>query len=349
MADKERIARLKQVQKIVSKLPFQTLLIEHATDIFYLTGLTLSKGMLLIDNRKSNLIVDGRYYEMATKKSPCPVTLLKKDALKDQTGLGFCQEHTSYARFLELKKISKKPTPIANPIDALRQIKDASELKKLKKAAILGSQGFRFVRKNIKQGITESQLALELEIFWKKRGIEDISFSPIVAFGENSAIPHHHPGSRRLKPGDTVLIDLGVKWQGYCSDMTRTFFFGKPPQKMREIYSIVLQAQENALKRCRAGASIETIERAAKETIERAGYTLPHGLGHGIGLDIHEQPFITQRAKNTRLKRGMVITIEPGIYLPKIGGVRIEDSLIIESQGHAILTHVSKKLDYVKL
>ena len=258
--------------------------------------------------------------------------------------LGFDSENTTHQSFLNLQMLLKETllVPFNNPIQKIRSIKEPAEITLLSEAASLGIQGFHHIKSLLKDGIRESEISAELEIFWKKKGGQGLAFEPIIAFGANSAMPHYRASGTQLEQGMTVLIDIGVKWKGYHSDMSRTFFWGSPPVQMSEIYSIVEEAQQRALALCKPGTLIGDLDSAARDYIASKGYgeNFMHSLGHGVGLEIHEWPLVCKREpyQNLPLEEGMVITIEPGIYLPGIGGVRIEDTVAITKIGYDNLT-----------
>lgn len=324
--------RIENLQKWMKKENVDGFIVDKPLDIFYLTGQLLSFGRLLVLPHEAYFFVDGRYFEIC-KKGPLPVYQtqgykkasvfakeLGKLLPKKGVSIGFDAGETSYSIFQDLKEvISGKESliPFHSPIERLRMIKDEKELALLKKAANLGSKGFDFVAKHLKTGITEKEMAAKLKNFWLEKGSEEVAFSPIIAFGEGSAFPHYHPKQRKLKQGDIVLIDIGVTLNHYRSDMTRTLFFGKPHPKLLEIYNIVKEAKESAEAICQDGVPIKAVDNAARSFITKAGYGphFSHGLGHGIGLETHEIPYL--RATNEEnLSKGMVVTIEPGIYLP---------------------------------
>lgn len=359
-------ARIRHVQKYLRSNKLDALLIDNVLNIFYLTGIELSLGTLLITQTFARLVVDNRYYESCKKHSPVPLILLKQNWLSNLLGkkqcskihtLGFDSENTSYDKYLAhrkdigvLKKESKgarkvQLKPVKNPIRYLRAVKDHDEIKALKKAAKLGSEGYDFVCSILKTGITELDVAQQLEIFWKQKGSKGVAFESIIAFGANSSMPHYKPSTDRLKKGLPVLIDIGVNLNHYHSDMTRVPFYGKPSKKMEEIYSVVLEAQEEAISLCAPGVSLSAIDAAARDHIASRGYGkfFTHSLGHGIGLEVHENPFF-KKTEDTVLQEGMVITIEPGVYLPGTGGVRIEDTILITNKGHENLTKRPKEL-----
>lgn len=357
--------RLENLQQILKKTSCDLFLVEDPTNLFYMTGFSLSTGFLLVHSQGAILMVDNRYYENCQKNSPFPVVLSDKtpwtsvvNRLSNIRKIGFDSETTSFQRYQQLEKeIALSPTPyqlipFENPVKKLRAVKDSEEINFLQEAARLGSAGYDYVLGLLHDGITEKEIALELEIFWKKRGSKALAFDPIIAFGKNSSMPHYRAGDVKLAKGMTVLIDIGVNLEHYHSDMTRTVFFGDPQDKMKEIYHIVLDAQENALALCKPGILIGELDQAARNYIAEKGYggNFGHSLGHGIGLEVHELPPIRNRppANEIALQEGMVITIEPGIYLPDVGGVRIEDTIVITGNGHKNLTNRPKELIIIK-
>lgn len=350
-------ARLKQLYDALRPLPCEALLIEHPTHLFYLTGLELSAGQLIVSPQATCLFVDGRYFEAASQQTLYPVQHLNNKVVKEWlTGhdihhLGFDQKYTSYQRFLEWKELAQEShqgsyfleiIPVESVVELLRAIKDPEEIACLRAAAQLGYRGYEHVVSLLREGITEAELAFELEFFWKKQGAQRLAFEPIIAFGPHSSMPHYRSGNTPLHFPQHVLIDIGVVFSHYCSDMTRVVFLGDPAPEMQKIYTIVQEAKQRALALCRPGTLIGELDRAAREWIASQGYGefFLHRLGHGVGLDIHELPFIRQESPFGKipLKPGMVITIEPGIYLPGIGGVRLEDTIVITDHGHENLT-----------
>lgn len=354
--------RLLNLQSELLNKKCDILIIEDVTNIFYMTGLELSTGKLLVDAEKAFLFVDSRYYENCQKHSPFSVILLEGNSLqkwfserKSLATVGFDSTTTSYNQYLDWKGLllevkkqigaskALKLVALKSPLRPLRIIKDEQEIALLKIAGALGSEGFDFLTNCLTAGVAENELALQLELFWKQKGAKGLAFDPIIAFGANASMPHYRPGGTRLKKGDSVLLDIGVNVQHYHSDMTRVLFFGNPSKKMEEIYLIVREAQKEALKLCAPGTPIKELDKAARSYIEEKGYgkQFTHNLGHGVGLEIHEAPTISQKApdKAVKLQEGMVITIEPGIYLPDIGGVRLEDTIVITSAGYENLTN----------
>lgn len=341
--------RIQKTAALLSEYHIDTLLIEDPINISYLTGLDISAGSLLI-GKKNALFLDGRYYEAL--KDVSPVKAMPLEAFSKELGkrLGFDQEKTSYARFLSLQKCIGKGSlhPVENIVkNKVRLIKSQKEIALMKEAADLGAKGFTHALKLLKTGISEEEVAQAIKIFWLENGADGTAFDPIIAFGANSANPHHRPTPKKLKKGDIVLIDLGVSLNKYASDMTRVVFFGKPKAQLISIYEIVHEACEKAIKLCAPGTPISSLDKAARSLIAKFGYAdyFTHSLGHGIGLEVHEAPNMSKTApKKGILEEGMALTIEPGIYLPSIGGVRIEDTIIITKNGSISITPLSKEI-----
>ena len=236
-------------------------------------------------------------------------------------------------------------TPLKDRIDALRCIKTEEELAYLAKAEEIGDRAFAKLLPLLKPGMTELEAAAELEYLMKKEGAEDLGFNTIVASGLNSSMPHAIPGEKKLEAGDFITFDFGCKYKGYCSDMTRTVVLGKASEKQKEIYGVVLKAQLAALDALKAGVSGSSVDKVARDIITEAGYgdCFGHGLGHSVGLFIHENPRLSP-SDDTILQAGMIETVEPGIYVPGFGGVRIEDMVIVTEEGHINLALSPKEL-----
>lgn len=344
-------SRLSQLQK---SLTVDVLLVEEEKDLYYLTGLNLSAGQLLITKKEACLFVDGRYREQAAKAAPCRVEGLNQELLLKElkshapATLGFDEKKSSYLSYEALKKIAlklkAKLVPLDSPVASLRAIKSPEEQEKLKKAANLGTRGFRHIKSLLKPGVMELELAAELQRFWWEHGGEGAAFRPIIAFGANTSNPHYTPTKTRLKKGDPILIDIGVTVEQYHSDMTRMLFLGEPSEKLAHAYHSVLRAQQAALALCKPGVTLGEVDKAARSVLEAEGLLefFPHSLGHGIGLDVHEFPFF--RDKSFVLKEGVALTIEPGVYFPGKGGIRIEDTILITAEGHENLTKIAKKI-----
>lgn len=339
--------RLKKLQLLLASEGCDGFIVDDTVNLYYLTGLQLSAGNLYVDPKGAILSVDGRYFEKCKKESPFPARLIKDRPFPEVSPkrLAFNSSST-YKSFIALQKeINSEMKPLDNPVLKIREIKEKSEIDKLRKAANLGCEGFDYVCTLLRSGVMEADIALELEIFWKRKGSKGAAFDPIIAFGANTSMPHYRAGITTLQIGQPVLIDIGVTLDQYHSDMTRVVFLGEPDSKLEEIYHIVRKAQEGALELCRPGTPIKELDDCARTIIAEAGYkdSFTHSLGHGIGLDVHELPQIRATTEG-KLIEGMVLTIEPGIYLPGLGGVRIEDTVVITQNGHENLTKRPKEL-----
>lgn len=333
------------------------LLITNPFNRKYMTGFTGTSGYVLIAGDRAALITDFRYIEQAAEQAKAyeiiqhglnPLeTILQTLQQWRIAKLGFEQDHFTYAEYLKYTNtMTSIQFVVTNRlVERLRQIKDAGELKTIQAAAELADRTFEHILKQIRPGVSERDLALEIEFFMRKHGATSSAFDTIVASGERSALPHGVASERILQSGDFVTLDFGALYQGYCSDITRTVVLGKATDRHREIYHIVLEAQQQAIAQIRPGMTGKEADALARSVIERFGYgeRFGHGTGHGIGLEIHEAPRLSRQGE-TRLEPGMVMTVEPGIYLPGFGGVRIEDDIVITEHGARLLTHADKQL-----
>lgn len=260
------------------------------------------------------------------------------------------KELLSYFRVEKLQGLfpTAQVVPIDEKISSLRLIKDEEEIKKMSESARWADYAVKLGLAALEEGRSELEVVAIIEYEQKKKGIKEMPAAPMVLFGENSSFAHGYPGNNRLKKGDFVMLDLGVKMDGYSSDITRTFVFGEESNQQREIYEVVLEANLKAIEKCQIGSVIGEIDKASREVIEKAGYGkyYPHRVGHGIGLEGHELPSMSSNNTDT-LKEGMIFTIEPGIYIPGIGGVRIEDEVVITKEGPELLTKYPKDLQII--
>jgi len=236
---------------------------------------------------------------------------------------------------------------LAPPIvESMRRLKDEAELAVMRRAIRVAEDAFEAMRKTIRSGQTELELAARLEYEMKCRGASAPAFPTICAEGANAAAPHAHPGRRKIKRGSAILFDWGARVGRYCSDLTRMLFLGSIPARLREVYSVVLEAQLAGVAAVRPGWRMCDVDDAARSVIKRAGFgdRFTHGLGHGLGLNVHEPPSLSWRSKE-ELEPGMLVTVEPGIYLPGVGGVRIEDDVLVTPKGNRVLTSLDKSLE----
>jgi Xaa-Pro aminopeptidase len=336
--------RLESVQKKLVEAKLDAVLIEEPLDLYYLTQLQLSTGKLLITTEGFHLFVDGRYLQAAQESKALEVSLDSSGKLlsflqeKNIHALGFDERHTSYERFLQLEAMHIKLISWNCFLKRLRAIKDEEELEKMRKSAALLWKGLEFILSKLHVGVKEKELSKAFEIFCLEQGADGLSFEPIIAFGANSAMPHYRSQATPLKEGDLVLIDIGLVLNRYHSDMTRVFFYKQENNELKRFYQIAQQAQKAALQLCRPGAIVKELDIAARHVMKEEGVEdlFLHSLGHGIGLETHEFPRLkcTSEDKDVVLESGMVITIEPGLYLPGLGGVRYEDTIIITPSGH---------------
>lgn len=333
-------------------LKLSALLITKPDNIFYLTGFRGSFGMVLVTQKKTFLITDFRYLirakkEVDTKKIEIVNLVDAQKLINKYKTIGFESGYVTVARFKRMKKVYPKITWKAQDglIEKMRIVKSDDEVKKMKKACQIGDKVLSLIKKELKVGITESTVEWRIRELIREHGGEGVSFDPIVAFGTHGSIPHHEVTNRKLKKGDAILLDFGVKYKGYCSDMTRMVYTSKPNAKQKLVYETVLEAQEKALKAVKAGVKISDLDKIARDHISDAGYgdKFGHSLGHGVGVEIHEEPSVSTNG-NGRLVEGMAITIEPGIYLAGWGGVRIEDLVIVTKKGCKILTKSGKEI-----
>jgi Xaa-Pro aminopeptidase len=322
----------------------------------YLSGFTGTSANLVITSHSAQLITDFRYVEQAGQQAPdftvvrherdilqCVGEEVKKQGVKR---LAFEQDYVTYALYQKLAGCTQgvELVPVQGMIEELRLIKTPEEIKVIKEAAHIADQAFAHILEFIKPGVTERQVANELEFTMRRLGATASSFDTIVASGPRSALPHGVATDKSIQSGELVTLDFGAYYQGYCSDITRTIAVGKPDPKLEEIYSIVLKAQLNGVQNIRPGMRGIEGDALTREIIREAGFAeyFGHGTGHGVGLEIHEGPTLSPRGEQ-KLEPGMVVTVEPGIYLPGLGGVRIEDDVVITEQGCDVLTSSPKE------
>ncbi|MDO4344575.1 MAG: aminopeptidase P family protein [Eubacteriales bacterium] len=335
------------------------IVVSDGANMRYLSGFRGATGYLYISEKRRVLMTDARYTTAAREEAPDFEVqdpgnarnygellngLMEEDQAKN---VGFEEKYMLYGTYQKLSKAcnGRLNTELGDSLDRLRSIKTEQEIAYMEKAEAIGDQAFSHILTVLKPGMTELEVAAELEYFMKMHGAEKLSFETIVASGPNSALPHAMPSTRKIEKGDFVTMDFGCVYNGYCSDMTRTVVMGKASDKQKEIYGIVLEAQQEGLDCATADLRGCDVDRYAREVIARAGYWkyFGHGLGHSVGLYIHEDPRLSPTCEET-LRPYMVETVEPGIYLPGFGGVRIEDMVMI-TEGYCVnLTHSPKEL-----
>ena len=352
-------ARLSGLRSKIYGNELDGILISNPENRRYLSGFTGSAGYLIISRHDAVLATDFRYVEQANSQTDFRIEKMTSDSnwftktiSNESIGrLGFESDDitvsilSSFEKEIEKMDSSKRPTlvPTSGIVNRLRAVKDKDELDLVKKAVEISDRAFDTVAPGICPGKTEKQVAWELEKAMREFGADAISFDIIVGSGPNGARPHHRAGNRQIKEGDPIVIDMGANYEGYCSDLSRTIFVGEPDDKFRFVYSTVLKAQLFAEENVKVGMTGEQVDHLARKIIDDSGNAenFGHSLGHGIGLAVHEFPTVGPRG-NDQIEDGMIFTIEPGIYLPGWGGVRIEDMVIMENGSARILSEANK-------
>jgi Xaa-Pro aminopeptidase len=332
------------------------LLILDLANIRYLAGFTGSDGALVISATDCWFLTDSRYTTQANHEVVGPRIVeykRKLDGIADllvenqARRLGFEAEHATVAMHAALAAAlpGVELVPVGEELDALRAVKDVDETALLDTCAGIASAALLGIIGLIRPGAVERDLALELEFAMKRGGAEEKSFDFIVASGERGALPHGRASDKSLRNGELVTLDFGAVYRGYCSDETVTVAVGQPDARQREIYTIVKDAHDRAVEKVRPGVALRELDDAARGYIEKKGFGsfFGHGLGHGVGLQVHEKPVVSYRSDGI-VEEGMVFTIEPGIYIPDWGGVRIEDTVVVTADGCRLLTRVPKEL-----
>lgn len=351
--EKGRIARFRRLMRASG---IESLLVTRREDVRYLSGFTGSSGSLLISSGKPCLITDFRYALQATRETfGLSVLIQKKDHISEVVDtvkrkgvevLWFDGSSLTVECLTKFKKTGLKLREHRDLVKTLRQRKDQWELASIHTAVRRAELSFRELVSSIKPGVTEREIGLRLEYSIREKGSRKAAFDIIVASGENGALPHAIVTNRRIRKGDLVTIDFGAEANGYYSDMTRTYCVGRPSSRQRELHGLVLKAQTAALRGVQVGVACKSVDAAAREVIKDAGHGkhFGHGTGHGIGLLVHESPTVSSLS-NDLVEKNMVFTIEPGVYIPGWGGVRIEDMVLVTEDGVKVLTSLPKELD----
>ena len=355
------MSRVEKFREIIDTERLDGFLVNSNTDIRYLVGFTGSAGMLWVDMERVIFMTDFRYETQAKKQigdlAEIHITSSEKsyfdimdelELLKGKKVAGFDGNVLHYslyrrliARFLNVNWIS-----ITNPLAKLRSIKDSNEINKLQQAVDMAIEALVETLPILRPGITEREFSAELEYRLNRKGSEKSPFDIIVASGWRASLPHGVASEKTIQSGEMVTVDFGATYDGYTSDLTRTFFIGSPDEKFEKIYNIVLQAQQKAIDNMKAGMTGKEIDEIARKYIQKEGYGeyFGHGLGHGIGLQVHDTPGVNSRNEEP-LPKNSVVTVEPGIYIPDWGGVRIEDDVVVEESGVRIMSaELPKKL-----
>ena len=348
--------RRQQLCERFGKQKVAALLVTNLNNLFYLTGFRGSAGVALIGPAQSRLWVDPRYMLQAREQVrgvevieatkgllQTAVRWVRKERL---VPVGFEDSSVTYREFSQLQREGGKKirwVPAGGIVEKLRMVKDAEEISLIRKAGQMTAEVFEEMRPEVRPGIAERDLAAEIEYRMKRKGADGPSFETIVASGARSAWPHARPSCKLLQKSELVIIDLGVILGGYAADMTRALFLGAPGRRIRQLYNAVRDAQQRAVEAAQKGRRAGDIDAASRTFLEQKGLEsyFTHSTGHGVGLDIHERPRVG-RADKTRLDPGCVITVEPGVYIEGLGGVRVEDTVLITADGPEILTPAAK-------
>ncbi|OGG15780.1 hypothetical protein A3D78_04735 [Candidatus Gottesmanbacteria bacterium RIFCSPHIGHO2_02_FULL_39_14] len=353
--------RIRELKRKIKSQRWQSFLVSDSFNVSYLTGVSFltpyeHEAYLLVTLNNTYFITFSTYYGLYTIKSSWQVhyatpfnkltsiltEIIKKEKIKT---MAIEKNSLNLSEYLSLKnKLPVKLILTQDIIEKLRIIKIDSEIKNIHQAAKITDRSFSFILKQIKKGMSERELALKIEFFIKENA-QNIAFSPIVAFNKNAAIPHYIPSDKvKLAANSLILLDFGAKVNNYCADLSRVVFFGTPTNRLVKIYQTVLDTQQKALNALHPQVSAKTIDSIARKLIEREGFpSFQHGLGHGVGLAIHEDPRLNPQSTD-KLMPNMVFTIEPGIYLPGFAGVRIEDLLVLRREGPEILSKSTKEI-----
>ena len=349
-------SKIKWLREKMKMLNLEGMIISNPVNIRYLTNI-VAEGILLITRKENIFLTDGRYIEEVQNILTIDDEIVLhefKEYTKDEyenfflfcENVGFEEDYITYAGYKEYMHKYKVNNlqETEKMLEKQRMIKDEEEIQKLRKACKITDDCFTYLTKYIKVGQTEKEIALEIEKYFRLNGADGVSFEPIVASGKNSSKPHAVPTDKKIDLGDVITLDFGCKYEGYCSDMTRTIFVGYIPEEAKKVYDLVLKNQLQTAKELKEGTNIKQITKMVENDFKLNGYELVHALGHGVGLDIHELPAISSR-NDKNLKQKMVITNEPGIYVPGKFGVRIEDTVLVGKLSSENLTKSSK--DYI--
>ncbi len=355
-ATSEFAARRQRVAAGLSARKLDALIVSAPANVRYLSGYTGSNGLLLLAPERAVLFTDPRYSIQARAESDCPVkvvrgplhpALMQTAARRRLRRLGFERSRISYDAWAVLRDglpLGATLTGIAGMVEAERMVKSRAEIDLIRRSVLANSKAYENAMRRVRPGITEAELAAEIEHQMRRLGAQKPAFDTIVASGPRTALPHARPTANELRRNQLLLIDMGASLDGYSSDMTRTAFLGRPGRKVSSLYRSVLEAQQAALDAVRPGIPASGVDAAARRVLRARGLerAFVHSTGHGLGLEIHEPPRLGKR-EATPLAAGMVITIEPGAYVEDFGGVRIEDTVVVTPGGCEVLTPTSKE------
>lgn len=347
--------KIKCLREKMKLLEIDGMIISNPINIEYITGV-YAEGTLIINDKDNIFITDARYIEDVNST----ITISDEINVRDQANIseneyisffanclrvGIEENYISYSKYQNLVRIYrlKEAVETNNLIEKMRTIKDDNEIAKIRRACEITDNCFTHLLEYIKVGMTERQIAFEIEKYFIENGATGLAFDTIVASGENSSKPHAVPTNRKIQSGDNITIDFGAKYKGYCSDMTRTIFVGSVSDEVRNLYNFILEGQLRATNKIKDGVDGKSVARGVQIEYNARNFELIHALGHGVGLEVHELPYLSYRSSYI-LKENMVVTNEPGIYVPEKIGIRIEDTILVNKLESEVLTKSSKEL-----
>lgn len=347
--------KIKCLREKMKLLEIDGMIISNPINIEYITGV-YAEGTLIINDKDNIFITDARYIEDVNST----ITISDEINVRDQANIpeneyisffancprvGIEENYISYSKYQNLVRIYrlKEAVETNNLIEKMRTIKDDNEIAKIRRACEITDNCFTHLLEYIKVGMTERQIAFEIEKYFIENGANGLAFDTIVASGENSSKPHAVPTNRKIQSGDNITIDFGAKYKGYCSDMTRTIFVGSVSDEVRNLYNFILEGQLRATNKIKDGVDGKSVARGVQIEYNARNFELIHALGHGVGLEVHELPYLSYRSSYI-LKENMVVTNEPGIYIPGKIGIRIEDTILVNKLESEVLTKSSKEL-----
>lgn len=358
-------ARQKNVRDAMKELKLDGLLLTHVPDLAYLTNFTGDDSVGLITPKEFYLVTDFRYQEQAEQEAGWLTTTIREGKMAEALAkvlvdakverVGFEANFTTFGQVDAVDRAVKELkggrevelVPLQDVMANIRKVKDDNEIDLIRKSVGVAEEAFDAIRSEIKVGQTENYLAGLMVLELRSRGASNSSFPVIVAAGANSSLPHYRPGEAMVQRDQPLLVDWGAILKGYCSDLTRTMLVGRVSSRIKQIYKVVSEAQQAAINFLRPGVTTMQADRVARDVIDRAGFgkEFGHGLGHGIGREIHELPSMRKTGGEEELRPGMVVTVEPGIYLPGEGGVRIEDDVLITHSGCEVLSTLDRSFE----
>ena len=354
------MSRVEAVRSEWSQYGIDGLLIMSPFNRRYVSGFTGSAGAVLLSGKEAVFITDFRYVEQAKEQASECTIVQHKGTLIEEIGkqveklniskLGFEKSHVTYEQFEQLKQsvVTANLTPVSGLVESVRSIKDPSEIQLIQDAADIADAAYTHILSYVRPGMTELEVSNELEFFMRKQGAQSSSFDIIVASGHRSALPHGVASGKLIETGELVTLDFGAYYKGYCSDITRTFAVGSISDELNTIYHTVLEAQLRGMNGIKAGITGKEADALTRDYIKEKGYGeyFGHSTGHGLGMEVHEAPSLSFKS-DTVLEPGMIVTVEPGIYVHGVGGTRIEDDILITSEGNRSFTSSPKELIHV--